>query len=301
MDTENIGRSKGWKNSLEIIIPYFFVIGIFQLIGFYFAGLHIENYKTIHETTRQLFIISFFSLVGTVVIVWVFRKYIDKKTFASLGFKKSFLAKDIIAGIAFGFIFMLLGFTGLFLTRQINILGIQFRLTDFILSIGVFIFVAVSEELFLRGYILNNLMVSFNKHIALIISSLLFSSLHAFNSDFSLLSFIGLFIAGLLFGLAYVYTRSLWFSIALHFSWNFFQGTIFGFNVSGKNTYSLIVTKDNTINVWNGGNFGFEGSILSIVLQIFAIGIVLLIFKNRLTTDKFLNSEDKAAANIGIQ
>ena len=155
------------------------------------------------------------------------------------------------------------------------------------LSVGIFIFVAISEELFLRGYVLNNLLVSFNKYIALLISSLLFSLMHGANPNFSLIPFIGLFIAGLFFGLSYIFTRSLWFPIALHFSWNFFQGTIFGFNVSGKDTYSLLATKNNSLNVWNGGDFGFEGSILSIILQIIAIGIVFIIFKNRLKTDYY--------------
>ena len=287
METENIDKSQGWKNILKIIIPYFLSVGLFQLIGFYLVGLDIANYKTIQETTEQHFIITFFSLLGTLVVTWLFRKYIDKKTFTSLGFDKSFLIKDVFIGLAFGFIIMLLGFICLFLTKQIIFLSIQFRPIELILSIGIFIFVAISEELFLRGYILSNLMTSYNNYIALLISSLLFSLLHAANSNFNLLSFIGLFIAGLFFGFAYILTRSLWFPIALHFSWNFFQGTIFGFNVSGKDTYSLIVTKENTLNIWNGGNFGFEGSILSTILQLIAIGIVLIIFKNRLETDKY--------------
>ena len=300
METENIDKSQGWKNILKIIIPYFLSVGLSQMIGFYLLGLEIANYKTIQETTEQLFIITFFSLLGTWAVIWVFRKYIDKKRFTSLGFNKSFFIKDIFVGLAFGFIIMLIGFACLFLTKQIIFLSIQFRPIELILSIGIFIFVAISEELFLRGYILNNLMTSFNKYIALLISSLLFSLLHATNPNFNLLSFIGLFIAGLFFGLAYIFTRSLWFPIALHFSWNFFQGTIFGFNVSGKDTYSLIVTKDNTLNIWNGGNFGFEGSILSIILQLIAIGIVFMIFKNRLKTDNYLGQIDKAAANKSI-
>ena len=287
METENIDKSQGWKNILKIIIPYFLSVGLFQLIGFYLVGLNIANYKTIQETTGQHFIITFFSLLGTLVVTWLFRKYIDKKTFTSLGFDKSFLIKDVFIGLAFGFIIMLLGFICLFLTKQIIFLSIQFRPIELILSIGIFIFVAISEELFLRGYILSNLMISYNNYIALLISSLLFSLLHAANSNFNLLSFIGLFMAGLFFGFAYILTRSLWFPIALHFSWNFFQGTIFGFNVSGKDTYSLIVTKENTLNIWNGGNFGFEGSILSSILQLIAIGIVLIIFKNRLETDNY--------------
>lgn len=285
MDTVLVDKSQGWKNILSIIIPYIMTVGVFQLIGFYFAGLDISNYKNLHETTQQLFIITFFSLLGTVVIVWIFRKYVDGKSFTSLGFEKPFIKKDLFLGLTFGFFIMLLGFTCLILTKQIHFMGIQFRPVEFILSIGLFIFVAIAEELFLRGYILSNFMSSFNKYTALVISSLIFSLMHTLNPGFSLLSMIGLFMAGLLFGLSYIYTKNLWFPIALHFSWNFFQGTVFGFNVSGKDTYSLIITKENSFNIWNGGNFGFEGSILSILFLIFAIGIVFLIFKNRLTIE----------------
>ena len=248
MEEENSNKSQGWKNILKIIIPYFFGVGLFQLIGYYLVGLDIANYKIIEETTKQHFIITFFGLLGTFVVVWLFRKYVDHKTFTSLGFNKTFLIKDILLGLAFGFVIMLIGFTCLFFTKQIIFLNIKFNPIELLLSVGVFIFIAVSEELFLRGYILNNLLVSFNKYIALVISSLLFSLMHGANPSFSLISFISLFIAGLFFGLSYIFTKSLWFPIALHFSWNFFQGTIFGFNVSGRDTYSLIATKNNLLN-----------------------------------------------------
>lgn len=71
--------------------------------------------------------------------------------------------------------------------------------------------------------------------------------------------------------LPYIYTKSLWLPIAMHFSWNFFQGTVFGYNVSGHITYSLIAQTRLADNIWNGGKFGFEGSVLSVVFQIIAI------------------------------
>lgn len=127
-------------------------------------------------------------------------------------------------------------------------------------------------------------MLSFNKYIALLISSLIFSLLHAANPHFNLIGMLGLFIAGLFFGLSYIYTKNLWFPIALHFSWNFFQGTIFGFNVSGKDTYSVLVTNETISSLWNGSSFGFEGSLLSVLFQILAIGVLYLILKKRYST-----------------
>ena len=285
----NNDKSQGWKNILQIIIPYFFIVGICQLVGFYFAGGDLRNYKTLQETPKQLFIIMFFSLIGHILIVFFFRKYVDKQTIVSLGFGKEFIIKDILLGLLFGFCIMLLGFVCLIMNKQIIFKSFLFKPIDFLLSVGVFIFVAVFEEIFLRGYILNNLLTSFNKYTSLIISSIIFSLMHAPNPNANVIGLFGVFVAGIFFGLSYIYTKSLWFPIGLHFSWNFFQGTIFGFNVSGKSTYSLIVTKMNSHNIWNGGDFGFEGSLLSIFFQLFAILIVFIIFKNRLTPQKYLS------------
>jgi membrane protease YdiL (CAAX protease family) len=303
METKNIDKSQGWKNILKLIIPYVLCTGIFQLIGSYFAGINLDdiaNYKAINETTLQLFISVSISLIGTFGLVWLFRKYIDKKTLASLGFTKLFLIKDSLFGLLFGFIIIVTGFVCLLFTKQISFISIQFKQVELILSIGIFLCITLSEELLFRGYILNNLLISFNKYIAVFISSLLFCLIHAANPNFNFLGSINLFVAGIFFGLAYVQTRSLWFPLALHFSWNFFQGAIFGFNVSGKDTYSLIVTKNNKLNIWNGGNFGFEGSILSIIFQLFAIYIVYLIFKNRLTTDRILAPIGNSASNLPV-
>jgi hypothetical protein len=297
MEKSLTNSNKGWKNSLKIFVPYFFVVGVCQLIGCYFAGVNIKNYKTIEWTTKLQFTILLFSLMGTLLTVWLSRKYVDRKSFKSLGFSKGFIRKDIFTGIVFGFVIMFLGFVCLVLTKQIFIQRIQFLPSEILLSFGLFIFVAIAEELLLRGYILNNLMTSFNKNTALVISSIVFSLLHAANPGFNLIGMFGLFIAGLFFGLGYIYTKGLWFPIALHFSWNFFQGTIFGFNVSGKDTYSLIITKNNAFNIWNGGSFGFEASLLSILFQIIAISILVIIFKPRLRSNQFPNVADKTAAN----
>lgn len=117
-------------------------------------------------------------------------------------------------------------------------------------------------------------MYSFNKYMALMVSSALFSLMHSANPNMDWFSFLGLFLAGVLLGILYIYTKNLWFPIALHFSWNFFQ-TLFGFNVSGQDIYSVIEFKITENNLWNGGDFGFEGSVLSIIAQVIVIGSIV--------------------------
>ena len=121
-------------------------------------------------------------------------------------------------------------------------------------------------------------MGSFNNYMALVVSSILFALAHGFNPNMDWFSYLNLFLAGILLGATYVYTKNLWFPIALHFSWNFFQ-TLFGFNVSGQDFYSLIEFKIIDKNMINGGDFGFEGSIFSIVAHVLLITAIFLYYE----------------------
>ena len=92
-----------------------------------------------------------------------------------------------------------------------------------------------------------------------------------------MLSFLSLFFAGMALGISYIYTKNLWFPIGLHLSWNFFQ-SLFGFNVSGQNFYSLFQTHKTNETLLNGGEFGFENSIFGIISEIVIILMVFLYF-----------------------
>lgn len=168
---------------------------------------------------------------------------------------------------------MALGYMILIYFKEILFLKVDFDLKELTISILLFTMVAVVEETLMRGYVLRNLMISFNRYTALIISSIVFSLMHSFNPNIDLFALIDLFLAGVGLGLSYVYTKNLWFPIGMHLGWNLFQ-TLFGFNVSGQNMYSLIEFKINDANLINGGAFGFEGSYLSIIAEILIIASV---------------------------
>ena len=128
---------------------------------------------------------------------------------------------------------MFVGFVSLLITDQIFIKNFTFSDTNLINNILIFAFVSFSEELLVRGYILQNLKVSMTENIALLLSAMIFSLLHFANPNLSSIAFVNLFLAGVVLGLCYLLTKNLWLPFALHFSWNFFQGSVFGFNVSG--------------------------------------------------------------------
>ena len=139
----------------------------------------------------------------------------------------------------------------------------------------VFFYAIISwmEEISFRGYILRNLMDSFNHYGALLVSSLMFALFHGLNPGLSFLSLFNLFLAGILLGIVFLYTRTIWFALGLHFSWNFFQGPVFGFPVSGISMDGLVKQQQVGSELVTGGNFGFEGSLLCSLLLISAIFI----------------------------
>lgn len=271
-------KNIGWQRVLKIIIPYIFIVGIFQFIAMLIIGVDFKNYKNYIETSEDHLITLFFNLLGTLFVLWLFMKYVDKEKFTNLGFHFKNRLKDFNYGIVIGALIMIVGYLLLLFIDEINFKEIVFNPKEILLSISIYAIVAVVEEVLVRGYILRNLMISFNKYTALVVSSILFSAMHGFNPNIDLMGFTDLFIAGLLLGMSYIFTKNLWFPIALHFSWNLTQAFL-GFNVSGKKTYSIIEFKITENNLLNGGDFGFEGSIFSIIAQIIFIVIIWYYYK----------------------
>jgi hypothetical protein len=209
-------------------------------------------------------------------------KSVDKQPFLNLGFYFQGHLKSIFVGVIAGFLTIVIAYLTLIFLKQIQFSKINLSYGEILLTSFLFFIVAITEETLLRGYVLRNLINSMNKSVALIVSAVIFAIMHAANAHMTWISFVNLFLAGVLLGLPYLFTRNLWFPIGLHFSWNFFQ-SLFGFNVSGKESYSLIEFKMVEKNIFNGGDFGLEGSILSVILQVFLIILILAFFnqKNR--------------------
>lgn len=273
---------KGWVRVLLLVLPYIFVVGMFSLLG---AALVDVNYDLPSEnkTLFQHLIVSVFNFIGVFCVLFFFVQIVDEEAFIDIGLKIKNRSNDIILGIVIGLLIM--GFAALLLIIIDEIIFLNYKV-DFksiIYMFILFILVSLAEEFLLRGYILRNFMYSFNKYVALILSSFLFSIMHGLNPSFDFIAFINLFLAGILLGLPYIFNKNLWFPIALHFSWNFFQ-SLFGFNVSGQESYSLVQIDIPDPNLINGGNFGFEGSILSIIVQIILIFAIFIWYRKKQTS-----------------
>jgi len=136
------------------------------------------------------------------------------------------------------------------------------------------VFVAWNEELMSRGYHLQTIASGMNMTWAVILSSAVFGMMHLLNSNGSWAGAAGCTLAGLLLCFAYLRSGRLWLGIGLHTTWNFFEGVIFGFPVSGLNNYRLIRIAIQGPQAWTGGPFGPEAGWL--IVPILAVGATLI-------------------------
>jgi membrane protease YdiL (CAAX protease family) len=85
----------------------------------------------------------------------------------------------------------------------------------------------------------------------------------------------------LFFAYAYLRTRQLWLPIGLHIGWNFFEGTIFGFPVSGTTSYQLIHQSVSGPEIITGGAFGPEAGLILLPALLLGTAMVIILTRNR--------------------
>ena len=132
-------------------------------------------------------------------------------------------------------------------------------------------------ELLLRGIIFRLTEEKLGTEIALLMMMLFFVIMHSGSKNANLLSVLATSIqAGLLLSAAYVFTRTLWYSIFLHFAWDFAEPGIFGaINPGNKVEASLFSSKITGPELLTGGLNGPGNSIQSIICCLTAALLLL--------------------------
>ncbi|HVI02270.1 MAG TPA: type II CAAX endopeptidase family protein [Enhygromyxa sp.] len=148
----------------------------------------------------------------------------------------------------------------------------------------VFVAVGFYEELLFRGYQLRNLAEGLCLGpigpraallLATVLSSVAFGLAHANNEGASVISTVNVALAGIMLALGLLWTAELALPIGLHLSWNFCQGTVFGFPVSGNDVGPRIIAAQQLGDpVITGGQFGPEAGVIGIVAMVIGAGLI---------------------------
>nr|WP_305794431.1 type II CAAX endopeptidase family protein [Halomarina rubra] len=224
------------------------------------------------EANRGVLVVG--SAVGTTLAVLFVAREGDKRTVADLGLAldRRWWA-DLLVGFALGALLL----TGIFLVlvggewARVARVGLP-ALVPWFGTLGLFLVVGFYEELFVRGWLLTNVAEGFAAlgerlaaAIAIVASAGVFGALHLANPGATLASTLGVTAAGVFLGYAFVRTASLALPVGVHVTWNFVQGAVWGFPVSGIATPATVVeTVRSGPGLVTGGAFGPEASLLGL-------------------------------------
>lgn len=224
-----------------------------------------QGEESISSFLRTYLVIAFV-FIGVALLM---RRFIDRQSAVSLGFQWKGFQKQGITGFFLALLILSTGAIVLVLLQYLYFTGVSVNAVKLGSGMLLFILVAFTEEIAFRGYVLGNLLQSTNKWVALTITAFVFALFHFTNpGGNNWLPMVNIFVAGYLLGINYIYTRNLWFAIFLHFSWNFFQGPVLGFEVSGFAASGLLQQTLKGPALFTGGDFGFEGSVVCLALNV---------------------------------
>ena len=243
-------------------------------------------------------LITLFSFVFISLLVFFRVKVIEKRSFSSIGFNKNNWLKKYSLGFLIGLAMMsiivliLLPFGYITIEKNpIQPVGVSAIASVLVILFG-WIIQGATEEIVTRGWLLNVLSTKYNIGVGLLISSTLFGLMHLTNPNVNYIAVINIILVGLFYGLYVIKTNDLWAVCGMHSAWNFAQGNLFGFEVSGLDVSvgSLIDLNLVGSDFVTGGIFGPEAGITATFILLASIGILLFIDKKRYFSNKPLKS-----------
>ncbi|MCY7312797.1 MAG: CPBP family intramembrane metalloprotease [Pseudoxanthomonas sp.] len=256
------------------------------------AGIPLNSLKNMQANLAY----SLLALVPFMLAYWVLVRWIERRRVTELDWRK--LPHVLWGALAALLLFVLV-------TAQLWVAG-AYTITGFgdaplwTLFLLTALVPAISEEILYRGILFRLTEQGLGTWIALLVSAVLFGLGHAGNPAATAGSSLAIAIeAGLLFGLIYHVTRSLWWCIGLHAGWNFVQGAVFGIPVSGIAVDGLLESQLHGPDWLDGGGFGAEASLLTVLTcSIASLLLLRHVLRTRSAVAPFWKAAQRTDAEI---
>lgn len=279
--TENRLRT-GWRLlvHLALLVVLYFAVAILLAplqavfaVDDSFTGLFLHN--------------TLIALIAVTASIYLARRWLDKRTFTNLGLTWNRRAVgDLLAGVAIAGLLMLMIYLAEAALGWLRFDAFAWQsespetvFANLLLYLAIYIAVGWQEELLCRGYWLQNLSAGLGKGWGVLASSSVFALLHASNPNASPVAVFLLVASGLFLAFGYLRTRQLWLPVGLHLGWNFCEGPVFGFPVSGTSSFTLLRQAPTGPELFTGGAFGPEAGL--IVLPALLVGSALIYWYTR--------------------
>ncbi len=224
-------------------------------------------------------------MVLNVIISLAFISKLGKVKMNDLGFESTKAFSKVLIGMISGFIaisvvsFIIKTIGGVTMTYTFK----PENISTILIGLVLFSFQGTYEEIVYRGYLLPHFAKKWGLLIAILVSSILFTLIHAMNPGMTVMPVMNLMIASVVFSLVYYNWGSLWIAGFAHAIWNYSQGLIYGSLISGISVEGSVMTSlpvEGKV-ILSGGNFGFEGSIVTSLIGIILIVVLSIIAKKK--------------------
>ncbi len=274
-----------WLSS-ELVGPFSTAIG--YLTEFFSPGNGVASIQEFFFHYILYYELFSFVFILLLFIFWV--KVIEKNSLSTLGFVK----RNCLKYLGWGILLSLLQMGMIALVYQVGGIGTfvlnELSLEPILFILGLFPFWLLqggTEEVATRGWLLTRIAARTNLPLAIGISSSLFGILHLGNAGVTFLSVLNIILDGVLAGLLFIYTDSIWLVVAQHGTWNYVQGNLLGFQVSGTGANASIFsfTMGSGPDWLTGGEFGAEGSIITTLVLLLSVVIVYRIGERKERVD----------------
>lgn len=315
-EAKNGRKGHGWFIEILIFIALFFVteeiMSIPTVVATVFAAMNSPEFQAASQAAYSGESVDYMELISRLMgtLPWWYTLFslfvaglqivtgiffctkIQKRTVASMGFRKGNALKEYLMGA-------LIGTVAIAATVGIGVLIGAFSISKasfspiFFVYTLAYILQGAGEEVMCRGCLLTSISRKNPVWLAVLLNSVMFAVLHLLNPGISVLAFVNLVLFGVFFSLYFLKRGNIWGVCAMHTCWNLFQGNFFGISVSGTGaglgTVFSTVEKAGVNSLLSGGAFGIEGGICTTIIT--ALGILFCLFvlpskKNELVAEE---------------
>ena len=227
-----------------------------------------------------IMLLSLFGTVATTLACFVYCRKIERRSWASMGFRKAGWIGRYLKGYAIGTGMLLLCALIAWLMGDLDFAFSEKIPVFYILAFFVgFLLQGMSEEVVVRGYFMVSLSNRCHVAVAVGISSVVFAMLHLGNPGISLLALLNLTLFGVFMAVYVLRTDDLWGACAIHSAWNFAQGNLVGIQVSGTGNLPTVamMQPQGEFALFHGGDFGLEGGLIVTLVTLAAIALTLFL------------------------
>lgn len=271
---KNVKELSFSKELGRFIILFFILLLAISMVQYMFYDMNAE------VQTPLNFLFAHLSFIFSPILIYLYITKIENRSLRSIGFSKG----NAISSVLKGFLI------GLLLILAIVIIGVlfgQFKYNGIDLSSCLILIIyfigygvqSFGEEIYCRGWALTYFAKRHSILFAIFASNIVFILPHLGNSGFDIMSIVNIFIIGILFAVIFLKYDNIWICGGIHTAWNFLLGPVFGLNVSGEAAHSLLKFSAISPNIFNGGTFGPESSLIVTFVVIVAIVISLYVLK----------------------